>query len=85
MLSAPQHLAQIPLIMRKSRSRVHMCSDDVIGAIFSNRDLNKKPIWRIQFQSNILTPITQRSYQIRLKMRWHLVDTDKTHPQYKEF
>ena len=30
------------LAMRESRSRVRMRSDDVIGAIYSNRDLNKK-------------------------------------------
>ena len=32
---------------------------------------------------NILTLISQRSYQIRRKLRWHLVGIDKTYIQYK--
>ena len=43
----------------------------------------RQPVWRTSKLSNILTLISQHSYQIRRKSRWHLVGTDKTYLQYK--
>ena len=34
-----------------------------------------------KFASKIAIQFSQHSYQIRMQMRWHLVDTDKTYIQ----
>ena len=44
-----------------------------------------QPVWRIGQTLNILTLISQHSYQISSQMRWHPLAPDKTFLQLKGF